>query len=575
MSETRNNALSLDGLLAAAASRAQSAPASVPEADIASRLEAVLAFKPEAAPATEYEAAPASALEAKPEPKPASASEARPANLFAELGLSALFSEPSEGASAPAQDASRASGAAASKPAASGKKPEERGAALSLDSLLLSMTGAASAPEPQPDFKPLLAPEPQPAFGSQPASEPQPSSVSFDNAAGFDLESPTESPHSEGIADGWNEAEEEEEQPPAEEQKSVRSRFADIPAYHESIAEQPKPSERDSLDGREEDLLEETPPAFDEPVADVERAVEDDGDLGETLRDVETLQGAQDAPHTPEEQEAPSLTYDALDPEPEVVLAVAPEPEPAVAPAPAIAPVPAAVPSMKLERMPEPEPESDPEPEAESEFVIEPEPELEPKMEPAPEPDLELESRLDPELDPEPPVHADPVRRITAEEQDRRLKAPGRVSRTLGAVLVVAALLLGLAAASLAFGVVNPPDALVRYEDPAAAQPDVLEDKTGMQTYRYQVTGLDGETYDVVETALFGAAGYLENSEMLVSVPDEQAAQAVVRQMQEDFADLLVSCEATDTEARIIVAAPQEHIDKSTYDNLMAHAASE
>lgn len=160
------------------------------------------------------------------------------------------------------------------------------------------------------------------------------------------------------------------------------------------------------------------------------------------------------------------------------------------------------------------------------------------------------------------------------EKPGKSQKPAGKNFGVLGVLLIAVALVAAIAATSLAAGAIQLPTGTSESAESSAQQESTIEDKSGTQTYEYEIIGFDGKTYAVTEVASFNMAGYLEHSIITMQVPDHETAQKILDQMTLDFGDALVDAVTTSNTVAFTVKASQNEIDREAYDQLMAQTVN-
>lgn len=371
------------------------------------------------------------------------------------------------------------------------------------------------------------------------------------------------------------------EEPAVERPRSVRSKFAD---YGKPASERQGQA---SMEGQAayEEVLPEASAELQEAAVELQEAnVELQQVPGEELPEEAAAEVAQRdwAGSEPEEGKAAGLDPEVEDavggepgPKPETVLE--PEPESESRPMPEREPEPEPVPEPETETEPVPEIEPGSMPESEADSV--PEPGFRAELEPGPEATTvpDLKSELEPAAK-NPSSLKKEVRAPRRESVQRRSvksqRKEGGAAKTAGMLFVAAAVVCAIAAVCLMSGVVTLPSSSSSTAQDSEAQrgssPAAFSAES--QTYEYSIAGLGGETYKVTETATFSEAGYLQQSDIVITVPSQEAGEKMLGQLEKDFGDSLTKGKVSGQTVTLVVKANEE-VDSETYAQLMGEIA--
>ena len=102
----------------------------------------------------------------------------------------------------------------------------------------------------------------------------------------------------------------------------------------------------------------------------------------------------------------------------------------------------------------------------------------------------------------------------------------------------------------------------------------LTQEDAATRVYEYRIQSQDGQVFTVRETAEFGDDGYLDQSSLSITVPDQESGQAILAQMEKSFGDRLLIGDAADKTVVLVVKPTRDNMDASTYDDLMKQAAS-
>lgn len=100
------------------------------------------------------------------------------------------------------------------------------------------------------------------------------------------------------------------------------------------------------------------------------------------------------------------------------------------------------------------------------------------------------------------------------------------------------------------------------------------QDDASTRVYEYRIQSQDGQVFTVRETAEFGDDGYLDQSSLSITVPNQESGEAILEQMERSFGDRLLIGDAADKTVVLVVKPTRDNMDAATYDDLMKQAAS-
>lgn len=93
--------------------------------------------------------------------------------------------------------------------------------------------------------------------------------------------------------------------------------------------------------------------------------------------------------------------------------------------------------------------------------------------------------------------------------------------------------------------------------------------------YQYVVRGTDGSTHRATETATFGVDGLLQQSGIVIDVPDEAQAQGLLEQLRSDFGDSVVDSGTRDGEVYLTIDIDRDDLNVDSYTELLSSNMAE
>lgn len=151
------------------------------------------------------------------------------------------------------------------------------------------------------------------------------------------------------------------------------------------------------------------------------------------------------------------------------------------------------------------------------------------------------------------------------------------VGNIVGVILIVIALVCAGLTVLLLTGTIDSssfaPSAQETQQSSASSQAESNETPTvngSHAIYEYVVRGTDGATHQTTETAEFNSDGMLETSTMVIDVPDEAQAQALLEQLRADFGNTVADSGIRDGEVYLTVNIHREDLDVDSYTELLS-----